>query len=144
MKKENIKTLLDVVKSYLQEGDKIFEDDVLTNVSTRFIMAEFVREQLMARLRDEIPHTVTCYVEEFQEEENLVHLRVVIIVDRENLKKIIIGKKGALLKEVGQAARYEMEKFLGKKVYLETYVKTIRNWRDEEKYLQELGLKEDE
>ena len=144
LKKENIKTLLDVVKSYLQEGDKIFEDDVLTNVSTRFIMAEFVREQLMARLRDEIPHTVTCYVEEFQEEENLVHLRVVIIVDRENLKKIIIGKKGALLKEVGQAARYEMEKFLGKKVYLETYVKTIRNWRDEEKYLQELGLKEDE
>ena len=71
-------------------------------------------------------------------------MSVVIIVERENIKPIIIGKKGSMLKEIGIRAREDMEKFLGKKVYLETYVKTLKNWRDEEKYFLELGLKEDE
>ena len=66
------------------------------------------------------------------------------MVDRDNLKKIIIGKQGAMLKEIGTMARKDMEHFLGKKVFLETYVKTLKNWRDEEKYFSELGLKEDE
>ncbi len=144
LKSENITHLLDVIKTYLEEGEKIFSQGELTNVSTKFIMAEFVREKLMHQLKEEVPHSVTCYTEYYHEEENLVHIRVLIVVDRENLKKIIIGKNGGMLKEVGRRARVEMEKFLGKKVYLETYVKAITNWRDEEKHLIELGLQEDE
>ena len=107
-------------------------------------MAEFVREKILELTHDEIPHTVTCYVENYEEKKDIVHIQVLIVVDRENIKKIIIGKKGSLLKEAGMRARKEMEDFLGKKVFLETYVKTIKNWRDEEKIIQELGLKEDD
>ena len=124
--------------------DRIYSEDELTNVSTRFIMAELVREKVLELTKDEIPHSVTCYVESFEEEDNLVRIQVLIVVDRDNLKKIIIGKRGSMLKEIGMRSRYDMEKFLGKKVYLSTYVKTLKNWRDQEKYFQELGLEEDE
>ena len=144
LKKENTNTLLKVLKEYLPDGEKMYQDGELTNVTTKFILAELVREKLLERLRDEVPHSVTCYVEDYEEEENLVHIQVLIVVDRAHLKKIIIGKNGSMLKEVGCLARKDMEHFLGKKVFLKTYVKTIENWRDEEKYLIELGLKEDE
>jgi len=143
-KNDNIDTLINCIKNKLDEQERIFSLDELTNVTTRFIMAEFVREKVLELTHDEIPHTVTCYVENFEEEDDLVHIQVLIVVDRENIKKIIIGKQGNMLKEIGTRARYDMEKFLGKKVFLETYVKTIKNWRDEERYFQELGLKDED
>lgn len=143
-KKDNVDTLITCIKDNLEEQDRIYREDELTNVTTRFIMAEFVREKVLELTRDEIPHTVTCYTENYEEDEKLVHIQVLIVVDRENLKKIIIGHQGSMLKEIGTKARIEMEKFLGKKVFLETYVKTIKNWRDEEKYFLELGLKEED
>ena len=143
-KKSNLDSLLSSLKKYLPEMDKIYSEEDLTNVSTKFIMAEFVREKVLELTRQEIPHTVTCYVENYEEEENLVHIQVLIVVDRDNIKKIIIGKHGSMLKEIGSRARHDMEEFLGKKVYLETYVKTLKNWRDEEKYFLELGLKEED
>lgn len=141
---ENVDTVINCIKPYLSEMDRIYSEDELTNVSTRFIMAELVREKVLELTKDEIPHSVICYVESFEEEDNLVRIQVLIVVDRDNLKKIIIGKRGSMLKEIGMRARYDMEKFLGKKVYLSTYVKTLKNWRDQEKYFQELGLEEDE
>lgn len=141
---ENVDTVINCIKPYLSEMDRIYSEDELTNVSTKFIMAELVREKVLELTKDEIPHSVTCYVESFEEEDNLVRIQVLIVVDRDNLKKIIIGKRGSMLKEIGMRARYDMEKFLGKKVYLSTYVKTLKNWRDQEKYFQELGLEEDE
>lgn len=141
---ENVDAVINCIKPYLSEMDRIYSEDELTNVSTRFIMAELVREKVLELTKDEIPHSVTCYVESFEEEDNLVRIQVLIVVDRDNLKKIIIGKRGSMLKEIGMRARYDMEKFLGKKVYLSTYVKTLKNWRDQEKYFQELGLEEDE
>ena len=141
---ENVDTVINCIKPYLSEMDRIYSEDELTNVSTRFIMAELVREKVLELTKDEIPHSVTCYVESFEDEDNLVRIQVLIVVDRDNLKKIIIGKRGSMLKEIGMRARYDMEKFLGKKVYLSTYVKTLKNWRDQEKYFQELGLEEDE
>ena len=107
-------------------------------------MAEFVREKVMELTREEIPHSVTCYVENYEEDDEVVHIQVLVVVDRDNIKKIVIGKGGAMLKEIGTRARSDMEKFLGKKVFLETYVKTLKNWRDEEKYFLELGLKEED
>lgn len=143
-KRDNVDTLLTTIKKYLSEEERIYSEEELTNVSTRFIMGEFVREKVLKLTKEEVPHAVTCYVENYEEEEDLVHIQVLIVVDRDNLKKIIIGKQGAMLKEIGTMARKDMENFLGKKVFLETYVKTLKNWRDEEKYFEELGLKEDE
>ena len=143
-KNDNIDLLIDCVKKYLPEQDAIYSDEELTNVTTRFIMAEFVREKVLELTHDEIPHTVTCYVENYEEDDKVVHIQVLIVVDRDNIKKIIIGKQGSMLKEVGTRARKDMEEFLGKKVYLETYVKTLKNWRDQERYFVELGLKDED
>ena len=142
LKDDNIKLLIDCIKKYLPESEAIYSEEELTNVTTRFIISEFVREKILELTRDEVPHTVTCYVENYEEDEDCVHIQVLIVVDRDNIKKIVIGKGGQMLKEVGIRARSDMEKFLGKKVYLETYVKTLKNWRDREKYLVELGLEE--
>ncbi len=143
-KKNNLDQLTRCLKKYLPDCDKIYSEDDLTNVSTRFIMAELVREKVLELTREEIPHSVTCYVENYEEEDDIVHIQVLVVVDRENIKKIIIGKGGKMLKEIGSRARRDMEKFLGKKVFLETYVKTLKNWRDEEKYFLELGLEEED
>ena len=144
MKNDNTKLLIDCLKKDLPEMEKIYSDEELTNVTTRFIMAEFVREKVLELTHDEIPHTVTCYVENYEEDDKIVHIQVLIVVDRDNIKKIIIGKQGSMLKEIGTRARHDMEEFLGKKVFLETYVKTLKNWRDQEKYFIELGLKDED
>ena len=144
MKKDNVDVLISCIKKALPESEAIYSEDELTNVTIRFIMAELVREQVMKLTHDEIPHTVTCYVENYEEDEKVVHIQVLIVVDRDNLKKIVIGKNGSMLKEIGSRARIDMEEFLGKKVFLETYVKTLKNWRDQEKYFLELGLKDED
>ena len=143
LKKDNTDVVLDCIKKHLDESEKIYSDEEFTNVTTKFIVAEFVREKILELTHDEIPHTVSCYVENYEEDEDKVHIQVLIAVDRDNIKKIIIGKNGSMLKEVGTRARIDIEKFLGKKVFLETYVKTLKNWRDREKYFKELGLDED-
>ena len=139
-KRNNLGDLIKTIKKYLIDSDKLYDEEELTNVSTRFIMGEFVREKILELTRDEIPHEVTCLVENYNEEDDIVHIQVLIVVDRENIKKIIIGKNGSMLKEVGSRARYDMEKFLGKKVFLETYVKTMKDWRNQDRLLKELGL----
>lgn len=144
MKKDNVNVVVNCIKKFLPESEAIYSEDELTNVTTRFIMAELVREKIMELTHDEIPHSVTCYVENYEEDENIVHIQVLVVVDRDNLKKIVIGKNGSMLKEVGSRARVDMEKFLGKKVFLETHVKTLKDWRDQEKYFLELGLKEED
>lgn len=144
MKKDNVDLLIDCIKKKLDDSERIFSEEDLTNVTTRFIMAEFVREKVLELTHDEIPHTVTCYVENYEEDDKVVHIQVLIVVDRDNIKKIIIGKQGSMLKEIGTRARKDMEEFLGKKVFLETYVKTLKNWRDQEKYFLELGLKDED
>jgi len=143
-KQDNVNLLLDCIKKQLDDSERIFSEEELTNVTTRFIMAEFVREKVLELTHDEIPHTVTCYVENYEEDSKVVHIQVLIVVDRDNIKKIIIGKQGSMLKEIGTRARKDMEEFLGKKVFLETYVKTLKNWRDQEKYFLELGLKDED
>ena len=141
---DNKDELIKSIKKYLDEQDRIYDEEELTNVSTKFIMGELVREKVLELTHDEIPHSVTCYVENYEEDEDIVHIQVLVVVDRDNLKKIIIGKQGSMLKQIGTLARKDMEEFLGKKVFLETYVKTLKNWRDQEKYFDELGLEEDE
>ena len=142
LKKDNLKDLLHTIKKYLSDGEKIFSEDELTNITSRFYASEKVREKILMLTHNEVPHTVTCYTEKFEEEDNIINISVLVVVERDNLKKIIIGKGGSFLKKVGTLARSDLEEFFGKKVYLETYVKTMKNWRDEEKYLIELGIDE--
>ncbi len=140
LKGDNVVDLINTIKKYLKEDIKYYSDDVITNVSRNFLIAEFVREKILHLTHDEVPHTVNCLVESYKDKGNIIDISVLIIVDRDNLKKIIIGKNGSLIKRVGIESRKDIEEFLGKQVFLETHVKTIESWRDREKYLVEFGL----
>ena len=142
LKNRNTDRLIEVLKKYLPDEIKYFDDDTITNVKTSFIISEYVREKVLELTNEEVPHSVTCFVEDIEYKKNIVDIKVCIVVDRDNLKKIIIGKNGIMLKNIGSKSRYDIEKYLGKKVYLELYVKSIKNWRDKEKYLQEFGFKD--
>ncbi len=138
----NVKTLIDVIKKYLTDNMRYFDEDTITTNTLSFLVSEFVREKIFRLTEEEIPHSITCITSKYEDKKNIVNITVDIIVDRDSIKKIVIGKQGSLLKEVGIEARKDIEKLVGKQVYLELYVKTIRNWRDKERYLNELGFNE--
>ena len=142
IKNDNVDDLIETIKKYLPRDVILYDEDMITNISRDFYIAEVVREKLLRLTKDEVPHTVTCVTESFEENERFIDIGVLIIVDRENLKKIIIGKNGQMLKKVGTYARSDIEEFLGKQVNLKTYVKVIEDWREKEKYLKELGFYE--
>lgn len=139
---ENVKTLISVVRKYLTDDIKYFKDDAITSSSIRFMISEYVREKLFNHLDQEIPHAITCFTTGYEEKEKIVNVNVDIIVDRESLKKIIIGHNGEMLKNIGMESRKDIETLVGKKVYLELYVKCIPNWRDKEFILKDLGFYE--
>lgn len=142
IKKDNIDRLLDVIKKYLNDNMRYYDEGTYTNSSTEFIIAELIREKILNLTDEEIPHSITCIVEKIEYEKNIVNINGLIIVDRESLKKIIIGKQGTMIKEIGTLARNDIELLLGKKVYLELYVKVLPKWRDKDRYLQQLGFTE--
>ena len=140
LKEKNLKELIKTLKEYLPDKVKYFPDSDLTNTTKEFRVSELIREKVLRLTHDEVPHAITCVVEKFDEKKDKVIINATIIVERDSLKSIIIGKKGSMLKEIGTKARHDIEDMLGKKVYLELFVKTIKNWRDKEKYLKELGF----
>ena len=142
LKSDNVDTLINVLKEYLPDNVKYFMDDEYTNQRTEFLISEIVREKVFNKTEEEVPHSVTCVVEQMKKDKDKLILNVAIIVDRDSLKKIIIGKQGSKIKEIGIESRIELEKLLDKKIYLELFVRTIKNWRDKEKYLQEFGFKD--
>ena len=142
--KDNTDRLLEVIKKYLKDEVKYFDDDMITSSSKAFMVGEIVREKLLADTVEEVPHSIACNCIGYEEKKDIVNILVDIIVDRDSIKKIVIGKNGNRLKKVGILAREEIEKMVGKKVYIELYVKTIKNWKDKEKYLLELGYIEND
>lgn len=138
--KDNTNHLIEVIKKYLKDEVKYFPEDMKTSNSKYFMLSEIVREKLFNVTTEEIPHSLTCHCSFYEEKKDMIEVHVDIIVDRDSIKKIIIGKNGDRLKEVGRTSRIEMESMLGKKVYLELYVKTISNWKDKERYIKELGF----
>ncbi len=142
LKKDNVSHLLKVIKSYLPDSVKYYEDGQVTNKPIEFVMAEMVREKVFRFTEQEVPHSITCVVDSVEVGKTSYHVHVSIIVDRDSLKKIIIGSKGSMLKKIGTYARKDLENLLGKKVYLELFVKTIPKWRDKEKYLADFGFHE--
>lgn len=145
LKNDNVDHLISVIKKYLHDEVKYFPDEYYTSSSMKFMASEIVREKLLQVTEDEIPHSITCITTLFEEKKDIVNISVDIIVDRDNIKRIIIGKNCSRLKMVGTLARTEIEsELVGKKVYLELFVKTIKNWKDKEKYLVELGFIDNE
>ncbi len=142
LKKDNIDHLIEVIKKYLTDNVRYFEPDMITTNSMSFMASELVREKLLRKTVEEVPHSLTCYTTKFEEKENIVYINVDIIVDRESIKKIVIGRGGERLKQVGTEARKELEDMLDKKVYLELYVRTLKNWREKTSFLKELGFDE--
>ena len=139
LKQNNIDTLIKVLKNYLTDNIKYFEDDVISNRTLSFMIGEIVREKVFNLTEEEVPHSITCVTENIESSKESANINVAIIVDRDSLKKIIIGKQGNKIKEIGINARREIEKLIEKRVYLNLFVKTIKKWRDKEKYLQEFG-----
>lgn len=140
LKNDNVDRLINLTKSYLRDDIKYYEDDVITNSNPEFMIQELVREKILNFTTDEVPHNITCVLTSFHDKGNVAEINVDIIVSRDSLKKIIIGKQGAMIKKIGTAARYDIEHLLHEPVYLELYVKTVKNWRNKDKYLEELGF----
>ena len=142
IKGDNIDRLISILKGKLTDNIKYYEDDVVTNVSNSFMKSEIIREKILELTHEEVPHSVNVVTEDISYDKNVVNIKAMIVIDRENLKRIIIGKQGTMIKEIGRRARIEIEELLGKKVYLELFVKVIEKWRDREKYLNEIGYKD--
>ena len=136
--------LLEEMEKYAVEGPHFFPDDMITDQPERQICAELVREKLLQCLDKEIPHGTAVEVTKFAERENgIVDIEVTIYCEKDSHKGIIIGKKGAMLKKIGELARADMEEFLGAKVYLQTWVKVKENWRDSLAQLRNFGFQND-
>lgn len=142
LKGDNTSELVKVIKKYLPDDVKYFEDDTITNVDETFMIGEIIREKVLNLTREEVPHAVTCIVEKLEFKKGIANINALIIVDRKNLKGIIIGKQGSMLKKIGSLAREELEAYLGLKVYLELYVKVIENWKNKEEIFEYLKINE--
>ena len=138
----NVDDVIKTCKKYLPESVKFFDDDTITNKSNKFLISEMIREKIFLLTEEEVPHSTSCYIEKIEKSKNSLNIIATIVVDRDSLKRIIIGKQGAMIKKIGTMARYDIEQLLKKKVYLDLHVRTIEKWRDKEKYLLEFGYNE--
>lgn len=140
-KGKNLKELLKVLVDKLPNGDKIFEQDIVSDRSEKFMIAEIMREKILLKFEKEIPHGVAIVINKFSlmQGGNMYEVNLDIVCEKLNHKAILIGKGGKAIKEVSSFARADMEKFLGKKVFLTTYVKVKDDWRNSQSLLKELG-----
>ncbi len=138
----NIGGLFDLILTRLPEGEPYYPKDTLTDRTMRFFASEIIREKIFLNYQKEIPYSVEIAIDEYREEPGLDRISATVYVARESQKGILIGHKGEMLKRVGTAARIELEKFLGKKVFLQLYVKVSDNWRDSDSQLRRFGYSE--
>lgn len=142
-KRTGLEELTEEFCKFAVEGPQLFPDDMITDQPERQICAEFVREKLLLCLQHEIPHGTAVEITRFHtREDGVTEIEATIICERDSHKGIIIGKKGAMLKKIGEMARKDMETFLGSKVYLQTWVKVKENWRDSDVQLRNFGYSE--
>ncbi len=139
LKRDNLDKLGHELLVRMPEGPPLYPDDPAANEDLGFVLAEIVREKLMERLRQELPYVLTVQIEKLEREEGLTRVEAVIWVERENQKAIVIGGKGQALKAVGTAARKDMERRLGGKVFLKLWARSARNWTDDPQALKRFG-----
>ena len=139
----NVRNLKKFLADHMPEGDKVFEQDIVSDKSERFMIAEIMREKILLKFDKEIPHGIAIVINTFTRNDNGVYeVNLDIVCERANHKAILIGKQGRAIKEVSSFARQDMEKFLGGKVFLTTYVKVKEDWRDRPNMLREYGYED--
>ena len=139
----NLDYLLKRIKELLPDSPPFFEKDALTDKPARFFVTEIIREKILNNYDREIPYAVEIVVEQFKEDNSLIHINAVIYVERDSQKGIIIGQQGKMLKKIGTEARKDIETFFEKKVFLELFVKVEKDWRNKESKLKTFGYKQD-
>ena len=136
----NVDHLVDTIRTYLPEGPQFYPEDQVTDHPEYFIVSELIREKVLERTREEVPHSIAVVVESMQRnDDDKVEVRAVINVERKSQKGIIIGKQGKMIKDIGINARRDIEKLLGDKIYLELFVKVQSDWRDKQSHLKDFG-----
>ncbi|MBF0286835.1 MAG: GTPase Era [SAR324 cluster bacterium] len=140
LKTTNVEHLLETLQGYLPAGTFYFENDQITDASERFLVSEFVREELFRVLQQELPYAIAVEVDSFEETPNLVKIHCKIHVERDSQKGIVIGKNGKVLKQIGSAARHKIEYLLGRKVFLSLHVNVLKKWSSNPRHLDNLGL----
>jgi len=142
----NVDRLTQTVKKYLPEGPQYYPADQVTDHPERFIICELIREKALHLTREEIPHSIAVVMDKLEKRENssTIHIMATIIVERDSQKGIIIGKRGSMLKEIGQRARVDIENLLGNKVYLELWAKVQKDWRNKMGQLRDIGFRDDD
>ena len=142
-KGKNVRALKEFLVKQMPEGEKVFEQDIVSDKSERFMIAEIMREKILLKFDKEIPHGIAIVINTFAQNDNGVYeVNLDIVCERANHKAILIGKQGKAIKEVSSFARQDMEKFLGAKVFLTTYVKVKEDWRDRPNMLREYGYED--
>lgn len=139
-KGEGVDQIESIVMPLLPQGPFYFPEDQLTDRSERFLAAEMIREKLMRKLGDEVPYQLSVMIDEFKVEDKVLHINSTIWVERAGQKNIVIGKKGSVLKAVGEEARHDMQQMFGKKIFLTTWVKVKEKWSDNARSLQQMGF----
>ena len=137
---DNVEVFVSELFRYLPVGPAYYPEYQISDQQERAIAAEMIREKLIVSTRDELPYSTAVVIDSFEEGEALHRIHATILVERESQKPIVIGKGGQLLKEVGSAARLDLEKFFGKKIFLELRVRVQKSWRDDEDTLERLGF----
>ena len=142
-KGKNVRQLKEFLAQQMPEGDKVFEEDIVSDKSEKFMIAEIMREKILLKFDKEIPHGIAIVINEFKRNDNGVYeVNLDIVCERANHKAILIGKQGRAIKEVSSFARQDMEKFLGAKVFLTTYVKVKEDWRERPNLMREFGYED--
>ena len=141
-KNKNIDDLIKTISKYLTDTIAYYDEDTVTNVSVNFEVGELIREKILNLTKDEIPHSVTVLVNSIEEDKNNISISADIIVDRESVKKIIVGKSGQMIKEIGIKSRVDIEELLDKKVYLDLFVKVVPNWKEKDRFLNQIGYED--
>ncbi|MFP4664319.1 MAG: GTPase Era [Bacteroidales bacterium] len=139
LKEHNLERLLTEILDRLPENPAFFPKDQLTDKTERFIVSEIIREKILIKYKQEIPYSVEVVVDSFKEDEKIIRIEATIFVARDSQKGILIGRKGAALKKVGQLSRADAEEFFGKQVYLGLYVKVKKDWRNDDRMLRQFG-----
>ncbi|MGZ9585023.1 GTPase Era [Paenibacillus marinisediminis] len=141
----NVERLLQVLTGYLPAGPQYYPDDQITDHPEQFVIAELIREKILHLTREEIPHSIAVTIEDMKVQDNgVVYISAVIFVERDSQKGIVIGKQGALLKEIGKLARKDIETLLGSKTFMELWVKVKKDWRNQDRVLRDLGFRNDQ
>lgn len=144
MANKNVDALLDRIVGQMEEGPQYYPEDMVTDQPEKFVIAEFIREKILELTREEIPHSVAVEVEDLaRRESGAVYVAAAIYVERDSQKGIIIGAKGAMLRQIGAKARVDIEELLGSKIFLELFVKVREDWRNKQAHLRSLGYREE-